>query len=72
MYGEFNADKEIVKRYKAEIEKERAEILSSDGHHLWKEWFDTTWNKPTDAELQRRLDEVDPEGLPFEYMKVYN
>ena len=40
-------------------------------YRVWKEWLELVWKLPTEEEIIRRVEEVDYDGLPFEYMKVY-
>ena len=40
-------------------------------YRVWKEWLELVWRLPTEEEIIRRVEEVDYDGLPFEYMKVY-
>lgn len=48
------------------------EINLEHDYLLWKEWYTTTWLQPTPKEEERRQDEVDSDGLPFDYLKVYS
>lgn len=72
MFGEESADELTREVLREMIETERQEILKTDQYKIWKEWFRYVWLDPNSEEVQRREDEVDLEGLPFEYMKVYN
>ena len=64
MLGEFNADRKWRELLQLEIDKEH-------NYLVWKEWLELVWKLPTTEEVKIRADQVDYDGLPFEYLKVY-
>ena len=64
MLGEFNADRKWREVLQSEIDKEH-------NYLVWKEWLELVWKLPTTEEVKIRADQVDYDGLPFEYLKVY-
>lgn len=53
------------------LERINKQRENNSRYYLWKEWYELIWRLPTDEELLRRLDEIDYNGLPPEFMKVY-
>lgn len=53
-------------------EQIRTRLKSKKDFHIWREWFYDVWLNPNEEDLKIRSDEVDYDGLPFEYNKVYS
>lgn len=60
----MTADEEWQSQIKMRLNRE------SD-YKIWKEWLELVWRLPTEEEMVIRVEDLDYDGLPFEYMKVY-